>query len=151
MRLQAGRFFEQSDNARSRPVAIINETMARMYFPGENALGKRFKCSPYDSPQPWIMIVGVVADIKQMGLDVPSRPEMYFPYRQAFDNWMEPRDLVIRADNPMALASAVRQRLAQVDREQPLQFLRRSTPSSIVKSRAGVYTPCCWAHLPRWQ
>jgi len=66
------------------------------------------------------MIVGVVADVKQMGLDVPAHPEMYFPYRQAFNNWMVPRDIIIRADNPIGLATAARERIWQVDRDQPV-------------------------------
>jgi putative ABC transport system permease protein len=55
-----------------------------------------------------------------MGLDVPARPEMYFPYRQAFNNWMVPRDIIIRADNPIGLATAARERIWQVDRDQPV-------------------------------
>ena len=120
MTLRAGRFFDQTDGPQSQPVAIINETMARMYFHGENALGKRIKYSEYSSPRPWITIVGIVKDVKQMGLDVSPRPEMYYPYRQASYNWMVPRDIVIRADHPMSLAAAARQRIWEVDRDQPV-------------------------------
>ena len=120
MKLRMGRFFEERDGAQSQPVAIINEMMARMYFPEGNPLGKRIKYSEYNSSQPWIMIVGVVADVMQMGLEMPARPEMYFPYRQAFQNWMVPRDIVIRANNPMSLAAAARQLILQVDRDQPV-------------------------------
>jgi putative ABC transport system permease protein len=120
MRLRAGRFFEESDGQEAPRVAIINETMARMYFPAGNAIGQRIKFGIYSSTNPWIRIAGVVADVKQMGLDVPARPEMYFPYRQAFDNWMVPRDVVIRADNAISLASAARQRVWEVDRNQPV-------------------------------
>jgi ABC-type antimicrobial peptide transport system permease subunit len=45
---------------------------------------------------------------------------MYFPYRQAFNNWMVPRDIIIRADNPIGLATAARERIWQVDRDQPV-------------------------------
>ena len=120
MTLRAGRFFEETDGPQSQPVVIINETMARMYFPGENALGKRIKYGEYHSSRPWLTIVGVVKDVKQMGLDVSARPEMYFPCRQAFDNWMVPRDIVIRAGNPMSLAAAARRRIWEVDRDQPV-------------------------------
>jgi predicted permease len=120
MTLRAGRFFDQTDGPQSQPVAIINETMARMYFPGENALGKRIKYSDYSSPRPWITIVGIVRDVKQMGLDVSPRPEMYYPYRQAFYNWMVPRDIVLRAEHPMSVAAAARQRIWEVDRDQPV-------------------------------
>jgi putative ABC transport system permease protein len=120
MTLRAGRFFDRTDGPQSQPVAIINETMARMYFPGQNALSKRIKYSDYYSPRPWITIVGIVKDVKQMGLDVPSRPEMYYPYRQALYNWMVPRDIVIRADEPMTLVAAARQRIWEVDPGQPV-------------------------------
>ncbi len=120
MTLRAGRFFDRTDGPQSQPVVIINETMARMYFPGENALGKRIKYSDYSSSRPWFTIVGIVQDVKAMGLDVAARPEMYYPYRQAFDNWMVPRDIVIRADHPMNLVAAARQRIWEVDRDQPV-------------------------------
>ncbi len=120
MTLLAGRFFEESDGPQSQPVVIINETMARMYFPGQNALGKRIKYGDYSSSRPWLTIVAIAKDVKQMGLDLAARPEMYFPYRQALDNWMVPRDLVILADNPMTFAAAARQRIWEVDRDQPV-------------------------------
>jgi putative ABC transport system permease protein len=91
-----------------------------MYFPGENALGKLIKYSDYPSTRPWITIVGIVQDVKAMGLDMPPRPEMYYPYGQAFYNWMVPRDIVIRADHPMGLAAAARERIWEVDRDQPV-------------------------------
>jgi len=118
--LRAGRFFDRTDGPQSQPVVIINETMARIYFPGENALGKRIKNSEYVSRRPWITVVGVVQDVKQMGLAAPPRPEMYYPYRQPFDNWMVPRDIVIRADHAMSLVAAARQRIWEVDRGQPI-------------------------------
>jgi predicted lysophospholipase L1 biosynthesis ABC-type transport system permease subunit len=93
-----------------------------MYFPGVFPVSQRIKYAEYDSPWPWITIVGVVADVKQMGLDVPARPEMFFPYRQAFNNWMVPRDIVISAENPIALAGAARQCIWQVDRDQPVSI-----------------------------
>jgi len=120
MTLRAGRFFTRADGPQAQPVAIINETMGRMYFPGENALDNRIKYSDYPSTRPWITIVGIVRDVKAMGLDVPPRPEMYYPYGQAFYNWMVPRDIVIRADHPMSLAAAARERIWEVDRDQPV-------------------------------
>ena len=57
-----GRSFAESDNEQSQPVAIVNETMARQYWPGEEALGKRFKVGDPDEQIPWITIVGVAGD-----------------------------------------------------------------------------------------
>jgi putative ABC transport system permease protein len=121
--LREGRHFTESDTLQSMPVAIINETMARQYWPGGDALGKRFKV--VDDPQPdnpWMTIVGVVADVKQMGLDAPVRAEMYFPYRQFKSHqWFRPRDMVIRASiDPMTLVAAVRREVLAVDPDQPI-------------------------------
>ena len=80
--LRQGRYFENRDNAQSVPVAIINETMARQYWPGENALGRRFKIGGPEEDTPWMEIVGIVADVRQMGIDEPVKAEMYLPYQQ---------------------------------------------------------------------
>jgi putative ABC transport system permease protein len=120
--LRQGRYFESSDNAQSLPVAIINETMARQYWPGENALGRRFKLGDPDENTPWIEIVGIVADVRQMGIDEPVKAEMYFPYQQ--DNgsiWYIPRDLAIRTSGETSnLVGAVRQIIREVDPDQPV-------------------------------
>ncbi|HEU4873605.1 MAG TPA: ABC transporter permease, partial [Pyrinomonadaceae bacterium] len=79
--LRQGRHFESRDNAQSLPVAIINETMARQYWPGENAHGRRFKLGGPESDSPWIEIVGIVADVRQMGIDEPVKAEMYLSYQ----------------------------------------------------------------------
>jgi putative ABC transport system permease protein len=121
--LRAGRYFDDRDNENSMPVAIINETMARQYWPGENALGRRFKLGDPNEPgKLWKEIVGIVADIRQMGLDEPVKAEMYFPYQQVAD-WpgYRPRDLVIRTNGDTAkLVSSVRQAIREVDPDQPV-------------------------------
>jgi putative ABC transport system permease protein len=121
--LRAGRYFDDRDNENSMPVAIINETMARQYWPGENALGRRFKLGDPNEPgKLWKEIVGIVADIRQMGLDEPVKAEMYFPYQQVAD-WpgYRPRDLVIRTNGePAKLVSSVRQAIREVDPDQPV-------------------------------
>ncbi|HYV07733.1 MAG TPA: ABC transporter permease [Blastocatellia bacterium] len=124
--LEQGRFFGDGDNEKSMLVAIINRTMAREFWANEDAIGKRFKPSSPDSPDPWITIVGVVADIKQMGAEAPVKPEMYMPYQQAGDQpWYAPRDLVIRASvPPMSLASAVVSRVHELDPDQPVSNIR---------------------------
>ncbi len=124
--LRGGRYFAEQDNADSLPVAIINETMARQYWPNENAIGKRFKNGPADSRHPWLEIVGVVADVRQMGVDKPTKAEMYFPYRQIKSHaFYAPRDLVIRSTvEPTSLVAAVRDSVHAVDPNQPLSNIR---------------------------
>jgi putative ABC transport system permease protein len=119
--LRSGRYFQTSDNAQSMPVAIINETMARQYWPGENALGRRFKLGDPDENVPWVQIIGIVADIRQMGLDEPVKAEMYFPYQQGQQIWYVPRDLVIRTSGDTSnLVGSVRQAIREVDPDQPV-------------------------------
>ena len=121
--LREGRYFTEHDNERSIPVAIINETMAQQYWPGENPLGRRFKIGdPDDADRPWTQIVGIVADIRQMGLDEPVKAEMYLPYSQIDHNqWFIPRDLAIRASgDPASLIGSVRKAIHEVDPEQPV-------------------------------
>jgi len=121
--LRQGRYFDSHDNAQSMPVAIINETMARQYWPGENALGRRFKVGePKDDSLPWMQIVGIVADMRQMGLTEPVKAEMYLPYQQINHNlWFIPRDLAIRTTgNTSNLVGAVRQIIREVDPDQPI-------------------------------
>ena len=124
--LEQGRFFNEGDNEKSSPVAIINRTMAREFWPGENAIGKRFKPSRPESPDPWIEIVGIVGDLKQMGAEVPVKPEMYMPYLQVPDQpWYSPRDLIIRASvPPLNLVSAVTDKVHEADPNQPVSNVR---------------------------
>jgi putative ABC transport system permease protein len=118
--LRKGRYFDDRDGQQSLPVAIINETMAHSYWPDEDPLGRRFKLGVPNAP--WLTIVGIVADVRQMGMDVPVKSEMYFPYRQiASHPWYGPRDLVVRtAGDPMKLVSAVREVIRRVDPDQPI-------------------------------
>jgi putative ABC transport system permease protein len=119
--LRQGRYFETRDNAHSVPVAIVNETMARQYWPGENVLGRRFKLGDSEDDTPWMEIVGVVADVRQMGLDEPVKAEMYLPYQQIDNIWYIPRDLAIRTNgDPSNLVGSVRQIIREVDPDQPV-------------------------------
>jgi putative ABC transport system permease protein len=119
--LRQGRYFESRDNAQSLPVAIINETMARQYWPGENVLGRRFKLGDPDEDTPWIEIVGIVGDVRQMGIDEPVKAEMYLSYQQIDNIWYIPRDLAIRTTGETSnLVGAVRQIIREVDPHQPV-------------------------------
>ena len=118
--LRAGRYLDDRDGQQSLPVAIVNESMARAYWANEDAVGKRFKLGVPNAP--WVTIVGIVADVRQMGMDVPVKAEMYLPYRQISSHpWYGPRDLVVRtARDPMSLVSAVREVIRTVAPDQPV-------------------------------
>ena len=119
--LTEGRMITEADGPNEPPVALVNRTMARQYWAGESPLGKRFR--PGADTTPWVKIVGVVGDVKQMGLDVPARAEMYFSYQQpaASYGYFSPRDLAVRtAGDPVSVAAAVRRAVAEVDKDQPV-------------------------------
>ena len=124
--LREGRGIVEQDDERSTPVTVINETMARQYWPGESAVGKRLKVGTPESPNPWMTVVGVVADVRQMAADEPVKAEMYLPYRQGSAyRFFYPRDLVIRTSvAPGALAPAVRAAVHEVDPRQPVAGVR---------------------------
>jgi putative ABC transport system permease protein len=128
MKLRQGRFFDEHDNAQSQPVVIINETMARQYWPGENAVGKRLHIGlgPAESERPLVTVVGVVGDVKEMGLEAPAKAEMFFPYQQLPSIlWNMPRDLTVRTTgDPLSVAPAVRQAVWSVDPTQPVSNVR---------------------------
>jgi putative ABC transport system permease protein len=119
--LRAGRFFQDSDGPDQPPVAIVNEAMERQYWPGQNPLGRRFRLDQENAP--WITVVGVVSDVRQMGLDVNGRAEMYFPCTQpaASYGYFTPRDLALRVKgDPMSYAKPVERAIWEVDRNQPI-------------------------------
>jgi len=119
MKLIEGRMFDGRDGTATPMVALINQTMARSFWPGENPVGKRFKPGAYQGHSPWITIAGIVGDVHQAGLDLPARPEMYLPYQQ--QEFFSPDWLTVRtADDPMRLAEIVRQQIWAVDKEQPV-------------------------------
>ena len=119
--LLAGRYFNDLDGPDSVPVAIINESMAKQFWPRQNPLGRRFRMD--DEGQPWVTIVGVVASARQVELDLAGRAEMYFPSTQAFgaEGFYTPRDLAVKVSgNPLDFAADVRQAIWSVDRNQAI-------------------------------
>ncbi|HEV8375499.1 MAG TPA: ABC transporter permease, partial [Candidatus Polarisedimenticolia bacterium] len=115
-----GRAFTPHDDAGSPRVAIINESLARRFFPDQDPIGKRIDMNWKSSG--WQEIVGVVGDVRHDGLDLPVMPAVYVPYLQAPDWGMT---LVVRSlGDPLSLVGAVRAQVYVVDRNQPLSRIR---------------------------
>jgi putative ABC transport system permease protein len=96
-------------------VTMVNETLARKYFPGEDAIGKRIRFGRPTEKDPWVTIVGVVADAKQDGIDKPVQPEVYVPYS---DDTQSPVSFVLRSSaDPAELAALVRREVRAVDKD----------------------------------
>ena len=96
VRLRAGRLFRDSDGPEAPPVAIVNQAMARQYWPGQNPLGHRIQLGSVAGV--WFTVVGVVDDVRQAALDENGRAEMCFPYTQpaGTQGYLTPRDLAVR-------------------------------------------------------
>jgi predicted permease len=80
--LVRGRYFDERDAAGAPPVAIIDESMARTYWPGADPVGRRLKVGGPEDETPWVTVVGVVGGVKQYALDTDSRVTIYYPHGQ---------------------------------------------------------------------
>jgi len=115
--LKQGRTFSSGDGFRAPPVIIINEAMAKRYWPRGNALGARVHIGPPDPTQPWITIVGIVGNVRNDATKLEPEPIMYLPTRQvpvgdAF--------VVRAAGDPLSLTSSVRNAIASIDPTLPM-------------------------------
>ena len=118
--LKRGRVFTDADRAGMRLVAVVNETLARRFWPGEDPIGKRLQRGTPQMRLPWMTVVGVVGDVNQEGPDKSINPHVYAPYRQP-----PPRKLGVgkmnlalrTAGDPLGLANAVRGVVAGLDPE----------------------------------
>jgi putative ABC transport system permease protein len=116
--LRAGRFFNERDSKGAQPVAIIDETLARREFPGENPVGKHINFWKTSRE-----IVGVVGAAKYWSLSGEPAPHVYLSYLQV--NWGS-MSLRVRAQSgdPMNLAAPIRAELAAIDKKQPIHSFK---------------------------
>jgi len=117
----AGRDFNPSDGPESPPVVLINETLARVFYPGQDPLGRRLRPCCGDEV-PWFTIVGIVKDVKQGGLEQPTGTEVYFNFAQV-RGLFTPRtmNVVMRVDgDPLTALQAVRREITALDATLPL-------------------------------
>ncbi|PYJ09652.1 MAG: ABC transporter permease, partial [Verrucomicrobia bacterium] len=120
IRLIRGRVFTPQDDAKAPRVALINETMAHQFFPNEDPIGKRINIT--NGPDTWREIVGIVADIKQYGVDKATSAQSYEPFAQVPFTSI---NLVVRTKgSPAALLGAIRPAVYAVDKDQPVGTIR---------------------------
>jgi putative ABC transport system permease protein len=124
--LLQGRDFSWSDAPQSQPVVMINEAMAKTYWPNQDPLGKHLRQGgPGDHEFPWLTIIGIVADVREFDPVTAPRPTMYFPVAQFADPAAILRDWVVRTkDDPRPLASDVRAAVWDVDKDLPITRIR---------------------------
>jgi putative ABC transport system permease protein len=130
MQVLNGRDFDQRDNEDTPRVAVVNETMARRYWPGQDPLGKRFRMSVMSGFTPWMAIVGVIKDARQSDWAAPAGNEMYIPCQQASDYLHSSMSfltmtLVVRATTPAngagpGMAPMIREQLWAIDHSAPV-------------------------------
>ncbi len=115
--LVAGRDLGDADDERAPRALVVNETMARRYWPGRDAVGGRLRIE-----DTWHTVVGVARDVRFRRLDEEPQPVMYLPLLQS---WSEAATLHVRTTgDPAALAPAVRRELARLDAAVPLYAVR---------------------------
>ncbi|MGA9770146.1 MAG: ABC transporter permease [Blastocatellia bacterium] len=133
-----GRVFTQDDNEKSQPVAIVNETLARRYWPDEDPIGKRIR-GGFEGKE-WVPIVGVVGDVKEQALDGPTHLEMYRPYAQA--TFVSSLVLMVRTESEQSgLDATIRDEVWAVDRDVPvanIQPLAQVISKSVSARRSTV-------------
>jgi len=116
--LRKGRFFNAQDSQGAVPVTIINETMARRFWPSEEAIGKRFKLGSVQSANPWLTVVGVVGDMHRQSLERQPIAQIFLPHLQSPSRRM---NLLIRTTvEPTQLVAAVRNEIHSIDKTVPV-------------------------------
>jgi putative ABC transport system permease protein len=117
--LKSGRAFTEDDQANNRNLLIINETLARRYFPGEDPVGKQLLMGVMFPNPVAVPIIGVVADVKDLGLAAPVEPTIY---GSGFRN--RPLLMIRTTGEPVGLAAAIRKAVSETDSEQPIHRIR---------------------------
>jgi len=118
--LLAGRVFTNADTASSPPVAVINETLARTFFP-QGALGEHIMLGAPHDVFPWLTIVGIVGDVQDAGLDAPHVPQFYTALAQEAPPFIA---IVLRTTgDPEQMAHAAVAAVQSIDRDRPVYYV----------------------------
>jgi predicted permease len=122
IQLLKGRVFTESDGGDTPPVVVINEAMARRYWPNQDPIGRRISFDRRNGQPVWREVAGVVKSVRHMALEEEPRPEIYIPFTQYPLAFMT---LVARTDGaPLNFVAAVRGQVQAVDKDQPISNVR---------------------------
>ena len=139
IQLLRGRSFTEADGPKSLHVAVINETMARHFWPNEDAIGKRLKQGWPEWTTPWWEVVGVVADVKLNGVIQTTPMHIYLPVAQ---NGIDSAYLAVRTKtDPQSLAATVQSTLHSLDSQIPIYQVRtmdERLKGAVVSQRAAM-------------
>ncbi len=119
--LLRGRTFDERELTEESHVVMINETMARDFFPGEDPIGKRVTINMKEQNVP-SEIIGVVRDVRHVALETPPRAMTYWPYPELVYSGMT---LVVRTElEPLALSETLRREVLALDKDQPIADIK---------------------------
>jgi len=139
--LLAGRDFNDGDTKDSQNVTIIDERLARQYWPNDTPLGKRVRFGPPEDNEPWFTIVGVVSAVRHQRMQEETRPSVYLPVQKIAVGGMS---LVARTyANPHEVIGAVRREVAQLDSDLPVSEV--ATMEEVVAE--SIWQPRLYATL----
>jgi predicted permease len=130
---------DPGDGENAAPVVVVNEALARQYWPNENPLGRRIDTGTGDGSPKWMTIAGVVADIRERGLDFASKPAVYVPFTQTAISFFQPSEIaVLTSREPMSVSKDLQRAVWSVDSEQPVTNIR--TMAAIVDAELANRT-----------
>lgn len=140
--LLAGRDFTDADTKDSLKVTIVDERLAREYWPNDSAIGKRIRFGPPEDNEPWHTIVGVVSSVRHERMQEDTEKSVYLPHMQIPVTGLS---LVVRtsAADPRQLVGAMRREVAQIDRDQPMSEV--ATMEEVVAE--SIWQPRLYAML----
>jgi putative ABC transport system permease protein len=118
--LSNGRTFRSSDDERAPLVVVINDTMARRYWPGQSPIGKRMRFNA--EQEPWREVVGVIHDVKHWGLDAEVNPELYMPHDQQPSATLS--YVLHTSGDPLAIVPVIEAHVKTVDPNLPIGSVR---------------------------
>jgi putative ABC transport system permease protein len=120
-RLKEGRFLSERDQQDAPAVVVVNESLARQYWPNQSPIGHRIDTGTGDGTPKWMTIVGVVQNIRERGLDLPDKSAVYVPFTQTTIGFFLPDEIaVLTSREPLSLSKELQQAVWSVDREQPV-------------------------------
>jgi putative ABC transport system permease protein len=118
--LKQGRGLNEADSETSPRVIVVNEAMARRYWPNENPVGKRMAIGESSKETSWRTIVGVVGDVRQASISEAAVPTSFISYQQDLESWPRMGFVIKTRTNPTSLSSTIRHELALIDPGQPI-------------------------------
>ena len=146
--LISGRFFTEQDTKESAQAVIVDENLARTYWPGTVPIGRRLKMGGANSKAPWLTVIGVVGNVKHYALDADSRVALYLSHLQFTINSLS---VAVRTTNdPLSLAAAVTREARAIDPNVPIydvKSMEQLLSASLARRRFAMLSLVLFAAL----